>query len=46
MPLPNGKVFLVAGQMDFFAHGIPVAMIIPDHGTMVNLDDFCEALAP
>lgn len=46
VPLPNGKFFLVAGRMDFFAHGMPAAMIIPDSGTMVNRDEFCEALAP
>jgi hypothetical protein len=45
VPLPDGKLFITAGRVDFAAHGFPSFLITPDVGATVNLDAFCAALA-
>jgi hypothetical protein len=42
----DGGLFISAGQLDLAAHGFPQFALIPDVGATVNLDGFCEALAP
>jgi hypothetical protein len=46
VPLPDGGLFISAGQFDLAAHGFPQFALVPDVGATVNLDRFCEALAP
>ena len=44
--LPDGGLFIAAGQIDFAAQGFPVFSFSPDSGTVQNLDGLCAALAP
>lgn len=44
--LPDGSLFISAGRTDAVAHGLPGAILTPDHGGSVNLEGFCAALAP
>jgi hypothetical protein len=44
--LPDGSLFISAGQVDFAAHGFPVFILSPDHGNPGNIAGFCAALAP
>lgn len=46
VPLPDGRLFVSAGYVDFAAHGFPDFILTPDHGGAVNLAGFCAALAP
>jgi hypothetical protein len=46
VPLPDGSKFQAAGQVDFVNHPGATSLLIPDKGNTVNLDKFCEALAP
>lgn len=42
VPLPDGSLFIAAGQV-YFGN---IAVFEPDHGAFVNQDAFCAALAP
>jgi hypothetical protein len=44
--LPDGGLFIAAGQIDFAAQGFPQFSFSPDSGTVQNLDGLCAALAP
>ncbi len=44
--LPDGSLFISAGRLDFVAHGMPGAVLSPDHGNPGNIAGFCAALAP
>ena len=46
VPLPDGRLFISAGRIDYAADGFPEFVIAPDHGGIHNLDGFCAALAP
>jgi hypothetical protein len=46
VPLPDGRLFISAGRLDFAAHGFPEFLITPDVGATVNLAGFCAALSP
>jgi hypothetical protein len=46
VPLPDGRLFISAGRIDYAADGFPEFVIAPDHGGIHNLDGFCSALAP
>jgi hypothetical protein len=47
VPLPDGGLFISAGRVDLLARGLPQFInLTPDVGATVNLDKFCEALAP
>jgi hypothetical protein len=47
VPLPDGGLFISAGWVDFLARGLTQFIDYPtDLGASVNLDRFCEALAP
>jgi hypothetical protein len=47
VPLPDGGLFISAGRVDLLARGLPQFInLTPDVGATVNLDRFCEALAP
>ena len=43
--LPNGKLFLSAGVIDFLAQGVDFS-IRTDHGVTGDIDALCAALAP
>jgi hypothetical protein len=45
IPLPDGKLFLSAGVIDFLAQGVPIS-IRTDHGVTGDIDAFCAALSP
>ena len=44
--LPDGRLFISAGRVDFAAHGFPEFILSPDHGNPGNIAGFCAALAP
>jgi hypothetical protein len=45
VPLPDGGLFIGAGQIDWLPHLSDSGFILtPDHGATVNLDRFCAAL--
>ena len=47
VPLPDGGLFISAGWVDYLARGLTQFIDFPtDVGASVNLDRFCEALAP
>jgi hypothetical protein len=46
VPLPGGGLFILAGRVDFVAHGNPTFLFFPDVGATVNLEGFCAALSP
>jgi hypothetical protein len=46
VPLPDGRLFISSGRLDFAAHGFPDFLITPDVGATVNLAGFCAALSP
>lgn len=43
--LPDGSLFLAAGQVDFVPHGSPSFLFTPDTGTAGNVAGFCAALS-
>lgn len=43
--LPNGKLFLSAGVIDFLAQGVDFSFEV-DQGTTGDVDAFCAALSP
>jgi hypothetical protein len=43
--LPDGRLFIAAGRLDFVAHGTPPFLLTPDVGATVNLAGFCAALS-
>ena len=45
IPLPDGKLFISAGVVDFLAQGVPFS-IRTDHGVTGDIDAFCAALSP
>lgn len=44
VPLPDGGVFIAAGQVDFTGGGSDFELA-PDHGAFVNLTGLCAALS-
>jgi hypothetical protein len=46
VPLPDGRVFLSAGRLDFAAHPGSGFRIVPDVGRSGDVGAFCAALAP
>ena len=44
IPLPDGKLFLSAGVIDFLVQGVPIS-IRTDHGVTGDVDAFCAALS-
>jgi hypothetical protein len=47
VPLPDGSLFISAGQVDFLTHGFPPPYVISaDKGNPGNVAAFCAALAP
>jgi len=44
--LPDGRLFISAGRVDFAAHGFPQYILSPDYGNPGNIAGFCAALAP
>jgi hypothetical protein len=46
VPLPDGSLFISAGQVDFGAHGFPMFILSADKGNPGNVAGFCAALAP
>jgi hypothetical protein len=43
--LPDGKLFISAGVIDFLAQGVPFS-IRTDHGVTGDIDALCAALSP
>ena len=44
VPLPDGSTFQAAGKINFLLHPFEDFVAVPDFGTPVNVDAFCEAL--
>jgi len=43
IPLPEGSLFISAGQVDFAAHGFPTFILSPDKGNPGNVAGLCAA---
>lgn len=46
VPLPDGTLFIAAGQINYFNHPDGALVFTPDMGTSGKVDAFCAAIAP
>lgn len=45
IPLPDGRLFIAAGRVDFVAIGMPASNISPEKGNPGDIAAFCAALS-